>query len=74
MKSGTCPKCKSEEVYCDDGAKHWRPQIVVGVATSLQTHLYICRTCGYCEWYAVTGHDLSRVKEKYRKVKTASDS
>jgi hypothetical protein len=47
---------------------HGRPQIRVSLATNLQTHLYICRDCGYFEHYAITGHDLSRLEEKYRKV------
>ena len=68
MKSGICPKCKSAEVYVDSNGRH-------GITVPIQnfavhpTHLYVCAECGYLEFYAQTGFDLSKVKEKFRKVK-----
>lgn len=32
-------------------------------------HLYVCADCGYLEFYAQTGFDLQKAKEKFRKVK-----
>ena len=67
MKSGICPKCNSEEVYVDSTNRH-------GIVIPIQsfaihpTHLYICADCGYLEFYAQTGFDLQKVKEKFRKV------
>lgn len=68
MKDGICPKCKSEEVYIDKAIRH-------GIIVSIQmlaahpTHLYVCADCGYLEFYAQTGFDLQKVKEKFIKVK-----
>jgi predicted nucleic-acid-binding Zn-ribbon protein len=68
MKSGVCPKCKSEEVYVDNGIRHG---IVVPIhALSVHpTELYVCANCGFLEFYAHTEYDLSLVKERFRKVK-----
>ncbi len=68
MKSGVCPKCKSEEVYIDSLGNHGIV-IPLGIIAGHTVHLYVCADCGYLEFYAQTGHDLSRVKEKVRKVK-----
>jgi predicted nucleic-acid-binding Zn-ribbon protein len=66
MKDGICPKCGSEEVYVDST----RHGIIVPIAfTPHQTHLYICADCGYMEFYAQTGFDLQKVKERFRKAK-----
>ena len=67
MKDGLCPKCGSEEVYVDSTIRHG---IIVPVsAVYHQTHQYVCADCSYLEFYAQTGHDLSKIKQKWRKVK-----
>ena len=68
MKDGTCPKCGSEEVYVDST----RHGIIVPVTafTQAQTHLYLCADCGYMEFYAQTGFDLQKIKERFRKAKS----
>ncbi len=68
MKSGICPKCKSEEVYVDNGIRHGITVPIHAFAVH-PTHLYVCADCGFLEFYAQTGHDLSKVKEKFKKVK-----
>jgi predicted nucleic-acid-binding Zn-ribbon protein len=68
MKDGICPKCQSEEVYIDSGVRHGI-MIPIHTFTPHQTHLYVCADCGYLEFYAQTGQDLSKVKERFRKVK-----
>ena len=70
MKSGICPKCKSEEVYVDSSARHG---VIVPISTYHQTDLYVCADCGYLEYYALTGFDLQKVREKFRKVKNQGD-
>lgn len=67
MKNGVCLKCKSEEVYVDSTNRHG---IIVPVSAFYhQTHQYVCADCGYLEFYAQTGHDLSKIKQKWCKVK-----
>lgn len=68
MKSGICPKCKSEEVYLDSGVRHG---IFVPIHTFAPhpTDLFVCADCGYLEFYAQKNFDLSKVKERFRKVK-----
>ncbi|HQU81508.1 MAG TPA: hypothetical protein PKY59_00190 [Pyrinomonadaceae bacterium] len=68
MKDGICPKCKSEEVYIDTANRHGIIVPVHSLATR-PTHLYVCVDCGYLEFYARTGFDLQKVKEKFKKVK-----
>ena len=69
MKSGVCPKCASEEVYVDSGMRHG---IIVPVQSMVvhATHEHVRGDCGYLEFYAQTGFDLQKVKEKFRKVKS----
>lgn len=69
MKSGICPKCGSAEVFVDSSRRHGII-VPVGSLDTHQTHLYVCADCGFVEIYAQTGHDLSKVKEKFRKVKS----
>ncbi len=68
MKDGICPKCKSEEVYVDYGMRHG---VIIPIHTFAPhpTKLYVCAECGYLEFYAQTGHDLSKVKVIFQKVK-----
>lgn len=67
MKSGICPKCKSEEVYVDSNDHGFTLRI--HMFSPHQTHTYVCSDCGFIELYAEKGHDLDKVKEKFRKVK-----
>lgn len=68
MKNGVCPKCSSEEVYFDGSGRNG-VQITISMMLVKPTHTYVCADCGYLEFYAQTGFDLSRVKEKFQKVK-----
>lgn len=67
MKSGVCPKCGSDAVYVDKGQRHVL-RIMVQSLSNLQTHLYICADCGFIEFYALQGFDLSEVSKKFEKV------
>ena len=68
MKSGSCPKCNSDEVYLDENAGHG-VVITIHLLAFQMTDLYVCADCGYLEIYSVVGADLRRVKEKFKKVK-----
>ena len=68
MKSGVCPKCNSEEVYLDGSGRHGIT-VPISLMNVHQTVLYVCAICGYLEFYAQTGFDLQKVKEKFQKVK-----
>lgn len=68
MKDGICPKCNSEEVYFDGTGRHGI-DLKISYSYVHGTHLYICADCGYIEFYAQTGFDLQKVKEKYQRVK-----
>ena len=68
MKTGSCPKCSSGEVYIDSSGRHGIDVRVSNLYVQ-PTHLYVCADCGYLEFYAQTGFDLQKVKEKFRKVK-----
>jgi len=67
MKDGICPKCNSEEVYVDSYGNHGIVLPIVAFAAHT-IHLYVCADCGYLEFYALTGFDLQKVKEKFIKV------
>jgi predicted nucleic-acid-binding Zn-ribbon protein len=68
MKNGICPKCQSDEVYVDSGTRQGITPLQNFVVNP--PHLYVCADCGYLEFYVQTGFDLSKVKEKFRKVKS----
>ncbi len=67
MKEGICPKCNSEEVYMDSHTKQGLFPMQRFVVNP--PHIYVCINCGYLEFYVQTGHDLSKAKEKFIKVK-----
>lgn len=70
MKSGVCPKCNSEEVYVHKAPGPHGLIIPIQTFAAQPSSLFICADCGYIEVYAETGFDLSKVKEKFTKVKS----
>ena len=66
MKSGKCPKCGSEEVY---KGQSMNTLLYNAFLVPNPPQNYVCTDCGYYEFYAFTGHDLSKVKDKFEKVK-----
>ena len=81
--SGICPKCNSNEVYCDINRKAStddRSNVFIaynkfiGVMVA-KTETYVCLNCGYLEEY-FTDKDLvsekirDRIKEKWIRVKS----
>jgi predicted nucleic-acid-binding Zn-ribbon protein len=67
MKSGICPKCKSEEVYENTNHSHGinveRFSFMI-----MNTILFVCAVCGYMEFYIENGQDLEKIKKEFRKV------
>jgi predicted nucleic-acid-binding Zn-ribbon protein len=77
MRNGTCPKCKSEEVYgayskssLDAGLHADDGQILfhihsdkgfLGDSTFLYLETYVCRACGYLEMYVPDLQELEKL-------------
>ena len=76
LKSGTCPKCGSAEVYttCGIGKRGERMQLVISSIKWFFLDTYICTNCGHFEEY-VNDDDLknekaiNKIKETWNKVK-----
>jgi len=75
MKSGTCPKCGSNEVYTDrDLLKRGeRMQLVISSWKTIFLDTYICLTCGYFEEH-IPEKDLKdekligKIRETWKRV------
>lgn len=54
MKSGTCPKCQSSNVFKKKKGANYSKGVYVytGIVTSVSSYVsYICTDCGYFENY-----------------------
>ena len=76
LKSGTCPKCGSNEVYTDREAlkRGERMQLVISSWKSIFLDSYICLTCGYFEEHVPEDELrneklIEKVKENWKRVK-----
>ncbi len=75
LKSETCPKCGSKEVYTTHGLgkRGERMQLVVSSIKLFFLDTYICTNCGHFEEY-ISDEDLknekiiSKIKETWNKV------
>lgn len=66
MKSGTCPKCGSKNVYMK---QYKMAEILGGVAGRVgEQDDYVCTDCGYYEQYIVDKGALEKVREKWKKA------
>jgi hypothetical protein len=76
LKSGTCPKCQSKEVYTTKGqAKRGeRMTLVVSSWKSFFLDTYVCTECGHFEEY-ISDEEMQdrktweKMKESWNKVK-----
>ena len=57
MKSGKCPKCKSETIFRRNFPGGYRSALVLAFGSGVRLEDYICSTCGYVESYL---EDLSK--------------
>ena len=52
MKDGRCPKCKSTEVFTDNGKLGgYRNFMLIGRGKGLEMENLVCVSCGYAESY-----------------------
>jgi predicted nucleic-acid-binding Zn-ribbon protein len=74
LKSGTCPKCGSNEVYNDSKKmpNNQRAYINISATRAFTVVTYICINCGYFEEY-IKDEDLRdeknilKIKDKWSK-------
>ena len=68
--SGKCPKCNSNEIYCDAELpkRGDRASIAISSWSKLFIDVYVCISCGYVEEY-VENNDLNDSK-KMEKLKS----
>jgi predicted nucleic-acid-binding Zn-ribbon protein len=75
LKSGSCPKCGSNEVYTTQGSLKRGERMILPVSSWKQFFLdtYICSNCGHFEEY-ISDDDLKDpkmiegIKKELRKV------
>lgn len=75
LKSGTCPRCGSNEVYTtkDKYRANYRSVVLVSALKAFRVDTYACIQCGYFEEY-IMEKDLQnkkiiqKVKEGWKKV------
>ena len=74
MKSGTCPRCQSREVFRQSGdplqsVKVHLKTIVRGViAKETWPDGYICASCGLVEYYVASEQDRQAIRESWERV------
>lgn len=74
MKSGKCPKCGSDEVYCGSDVQpksgpFGSNAIPVSLTSIAPLDNYVCKDCGYLERYVADGTKLKEIFVKWPKVK-----
>ena len=68
MKSGVCPKCKSNEVYYREGGITTSSVTVAVTSWSVATtDNYVCTDCGYLESYITKPKFLQKIIDKWTK-------
>lgn len=63
MKTGKCPKCKSNHIRTVKGGTH-RSYALVAHFSRVRFTDYICVDCGYCENYVDDPKDREKIKSK----------
>jgi predicted nucleic-acid-binding Zn-ribbon protein len=72
MLDGTCPKCGSDQVYCDPFRASPYDRLWVGNFfhhKKAYFRTYICTDCGYTEKYIADRDFLQRIRQKWHKVR-----
>ena len=79
LKSGTCPKCGSDQVY--SGATiplkkgpFGSNSIPISLTSIVAVDNYICTSCGYVERYISDAEKLTEITEKWSKVDAGASS
>lgn len=72
MRSGTCPKCKSQNILVfennDKDAKMVDCENIGILGKKIYTTRYVCVDCGYTERY-FDDDNLEKLKKKYKKIR-----
>ncbi len=75
LRTGTCPKCGSTEVYCDDNLP-WKTWGGYGNGLYISAwgwnyavlDNYVCASCGYSERYVQDRSKLFKIARNWRRV------
>ena len=73
MKSGTCPKCQSREIYSGTDVSpksgfNSSNTIPVSGLSSAALDNYVCANCGYVESYIAKEKYLEKIRRKWPQV------
>lgn len=73
MKTGTCPKCSSDDVFSGAGISLKKGpfgsnSIPVGLTSIAALDNYVCAECGYVESYVSDPKKLVEISRKWDKI------
>ena len=73
MKTGTCPKCSSAEIFSGTGialkkGPFGSNSIPVGLTSIAALDNYVCGECGYVESYISDPEKLTEISRKWDKI------
>ena len=67
MRDGTCPKCRSREIY-QSPADLGMGRMPIANMRAVSVATYVCTACGYMEHYVDDPNDLRKIAQKWHKV------
>ena len=75
MKTGTCPKCNSHEIFSGAGVALKKGpfgsnSIPIGLTSIAALDNLVCVACGYVESYVSDPDKLAEISRKWDKVET----
>lgn len=78
MKSGTCPKCQSDEVYSGAGivlkkGPFGSNAVPISLTSIAALDNYVCTTCGYVERYIADAEKLAEITDKWEPAGPAGE-
>jgi hypothetical protein len=72
MKSGTCPRCQSREVFRHPGHPLQIEKVTLKPGTfgisQTAPDRYICASCGLVEYYVASEEDRQVIRESWERV------
>jgi predicted nucleic-acid-binding Zn-ribbon protein len=73
LKTGTCPKCSSDEIFSGAGISLKKGpfgsnSIPVGLTSIAALDNYVCADCGYVESYVSDPKKLVEISRKWDKI------
>ena len=67
MRDGTCPQCRSSEVYHSPSDLGMDRMPIANMRAD-SVAMYVCIACGYMEHYVDDPNGLRKIAEKWHKV------